>query len=90
MTCLNSSFQDTSAIGYTPDLVVGTWAGNSNHSPMSPDITGSDGATQIWHDTMLLAEGNTPVEAFPAPPADVVKKKVNYPALTTTDWYQTH
>lgn len=81
-------FQDTSAIGYTPDLVVGAWAGNANHSPMSPDVTGSDGAAQVWHDTMLLAEGNTPVKAFPAPPIDVVKKTVSYPNLTTTDWYR--
>lgn len=83
------TFQDTSTIGYTPDLVVGAWTGNSNHSLMA-GITGLDGAAQIWHDTMLLAEGNTPVKAFPAPPADVVKKTVNYPNLTTTDWYQTH
>ncbi|GHO57371.1 transglycosylase domain-containing protein [Ktedonobacter robiniae] len=87
---LSANFQDTSAIGYTPDLVVGAWTGNSNHSLMMPGITGLDGAAQIWHDTMLLAEGNTPVKAFPAPPADVVKKTVNYPTLTTTDWYQTH
>ena len=89
-TGLSASFQDTSAIGYTPDLVVGAWTGNSNHSLMMPGITGLDGAAQIWHDTMLLAEGNTPAKAFPAPPADVVKKTVNYPQLTTTDWYQTH
>ncbi|GHO79040.1 hypothetical protein KSD_68110 [Ktedonobacter sp. SOSP1-85] len=90
MAGLPVNFQDTSAIGFTPDLVVGAWAGNSNHLLMGPDINDMDGAAQIWHDTMLLAEGNTPVKAFPAPPADVVKKTVNYPTLTTTDWYQIH
>ncbi|EFH84333.1 transglycosylase domain-containing protein [Ktedonobacter racemifer] len=89
MAGLSETFQDTSTIGYTPDLVVGAWTGNSNHSLMA-GITGLDGAAQIWHDTMLLAEGNTPMKAFPAPPADVVKKTVSYPKLTTTDWYQTH
>jgi membrane peptidoglycan carboxypeptidase len=89
MAGLDNSWRSALAIGYTPNLVVGSWTGNSNYSPMA-DVTDVDGAAQIWHETMLLAEGNTPVKAFPAPPADVVKKTINYPSLTTTDWYQVH
>lgn len=80
------SFKDTFAAGYTTDLVMGSWAGNSDASPMS-GITGLDGAAHIWHDSMLLAEAGKPIEQFPAPPPGVVKKTVAYPHLTTTDWY---
>jgi membrane peptidoglycan carboxypeptidase len=81
------TFRDTFTIGYTPDLIVGSWAGNSDFSPMF-DITGLDGAADIWHDSMLLAEADKPIQQFPAPPPGVVKKTVAYPHLTTTDWYR--
>lgn len=82
-----ADFRDTLAVGYTPDLIVGSWAGNSDDSPMS-EITGLDGASYIWHDSMLLAEAGKPLQQFPAPPPGVVKKTVAYPHLTTTDWYR--
>jgi membrane peptidoglycan carboxypeptidase len=81
------TFRNTFTIGYTPDLVVGSWAGNSDDSPMF-NITGLDGAAHIWHDSMLLAEAGKPIQQFPAPPTGVVKKTVAYPHLTTTDWYR--
>jgi membrane peptidoglycan carboxypeptidase len=81
-------FTNTLAVGYTTDLIVGAWAGNSDFSPM---FNGSelDGASHIWHDDMLLAEAGKPIRQFPAPPPGVVKKTVAYPNLTTTDWYRT-
>lgn len=87
-TGLTETFRDTWTVGYTSDMVVGAWAGNSDVSPMA-NITGLDGASQIWHDTMLLAEAGYPVKQFPGPPADVVNKTVSYPGLTTSDWYVT-
>lgn len=83
---MNGAFRDTIAIGYTTDLVVGAWSGNSNAEPMF-NVLGVDGAAHIWHDTMLLAEEQKPITPFPGPPAGVVKKTVSYPNLTTTDWY---
>lgn len=85
---ISNSFKDTLAIGYTNDLVVGAWAGNSDDAPMF-SILGIDGAAQIWHNTMLLAEEQKPITQFPGPPTGVEKKTVNYPHLTTTDWYRT-
>lgn len=84
----NGGFKDTLAIGYTTDLVVGSWTGNDDDTPMF-NIIGVDGASRIWHDSMLLAEAGKPIQQFPAPPSDVVKKTVAYPNLTTTDWYRT-
>lgn len=87
---VTETFRDTLAVGYTADLVAGVWTGNNNYDPMVI-IPGSNGigAAHIWHDTMLLAEGNAPVQPFPGPPPGVVKKTVSYPNLTTTDWYMT-
>ena len=83
---MTDSFEDTLDVGYTTDLIVGAWTGNSDDSQMT-NITGPDGAAQIWHDSMLLAEAGKPIQQFPGPPPGVVQKTVDYPNLTTTDWY---
>jgi membrane peptidoglycan carboxypeptidase len=82
------SFRDTLTVGYTTDLVIGSWAGNSDASPMF-NIIGLDGASRIWHASMLLAEAGKPIQQFPGPPPGVIKKTIDYPNLTTTDWYLT-
>ena len=82
----NDAQRDLWAIGYTSDYVVGVWAGNDDVSTME-NATPQDGVAQIWHDTMLLAEGNVPIQQFPGPPATVVKKTITEQGLTTTDWH---
>ena len=42
-TGTTDNFQDSWAIGYTPDLVTGVWVGNANNSPMK-DVLGVAGA----------------------------------------------
>ncbi|GCF10799.1 penicillin-binding transpeptidase domain-containing protein [Dictyobacter arantiisoli] len=83
---LNGVFKDTITIGYTNDLVGGAWAGNTSYAQLT-NLTLQDGAAQIWHDSMQLAEAGKPIQAFPGPPADLSKKTITYPNLTTTDWY---
>ncbi|MBI3968606.1 MAG: hypothetical protein HY329_23475, partial [Chloroflexi bacterium] len=39
-------------VGYSPDLVVGVWTGNTNNAPMK-NVSGSTGAGWIWRDVML-------------------------------------
>ena len=79
-------FADNWTVGYTPDYVMGVWAGNNDDSPMV-NITGVDGAGPIWHEGMLLAEQGHPVTYF-TNPGGVVERAVHYPeGLTTTDWY---
>jgi membrane peptidoglycan carboxypeptidase len=83
---MTNSFRDTLTVGYTTDLVIGSWAGNSDSSLMS-NVSGLDGASHIWHDSILLADAGKPIQQFPGPPPGVVKKTIDYPHLTTTDWY---
>lgn len=50
-TGTTSNFHDNWTIGYTPDLVVGVWAGNTDYQPMM-DVNGLTGAAPIWHQFM--------------------------------------
>jgi penicillin-binding protein 1C len=45
---------DNWTLGYTPDLVVGTWVGNADYSPMV-STTGVTGAAPIWSQFMQTA-----------------------------------
>lgn len=44
-------------IGYTSDIVVGTWVGNVNGSRMNSAVVGSTGALPIWHSVIERALG---------------------------------
>lgn len=85
-TSITGDFHDIWTVGYTTDYVVGVWAGNDNAAPMIRAIA-TDGAGQIWHDTMQMAEQGLPIKQFPAAPSDVVQKTATYQGITTTDWY---
>jgi penicillin-binding protein 1A len=84
-TGTSQDFIDNWTVGYTTDFVVGVWAGNNDNAPMV-NVTGVDGAGPIWHQTMLLAEQNLPVQDFVAP-RGMVRKTIHYAGLTTSDWY---
>ncbi len=45
---------DTWAVGYTPQIVAGTWFGNSNNAPMQ-NIYSTTVSWQIWKDFMVAA-----------------------------------
>jgi hypothetical protein len=53
MTGMTVDFRDTWTIGYTPDLVVGVWVGNSDYSPITS--TGLTTAAPIWAEFMQIA-----------------------------------
>ncbi len=46
-------YHDSWTIGYTRDIVVVAWIGNSNNKAMDL-LSGARGAGKIWHDTMSL------------------------------------
>jgi membrane peptidoglycan carboxypeptidase len=55
-TGTSEGFQDNLTIGYTPDIVVGTWSGNANGALMQHTV-GISGAAPIWHDAIEYASG---------------------------------
>ena len=59
-------YHDSWTAGYTGDVVVVVWIGNSNNKAMDL-LSGARGAGKIWHDTMslLYARGDLSPAAFP-------------------------
>lgn len=75
--------RDNWTIGYTSDILVATWVGNNDNSPMNQYVTsGITGAAPIWNKMMryILESGldaqlsQTKTIHFFAPPDDVVQK----------------
>jgi len=60
--------RDAWVIGYTPNVVVGTWAGNNDNSPMVKKVAGLITAP-MWHAIMAKILPNLPNESFVPPPA---------------------
>lgn len=62
--------RDAWTVGYTPDLVVGVWAGNNDNSPMVKKVAGQIVAP-MWSSFMHQALAVIPDERFiPPTPAD--------------------
>lgn len=57
---------ETWTYGYTPDLVAGVWAGNSDNTPMY-NITSTSISYRALRDFMLDALANTPASEFERP-----------------------
>lgn len=73
-TGTTTDFHDNWTIGYTPDLVVGVWVGNSDYRAMR-EVTGLTGAAPIWQYTLRTLLRNRPVREFPLPPG-LVRREV--------------
>ena len=65
-TGTTSNFHDNWTVGYTPDLVVGVWSGNTNYEPMR-EVNGLSGAAPIWHQFMRTVLAEQPVHEFVRP-----------------------
>lgn len=65
-TGTTSNFDDNWTIGYTPDLLVGVWVGNSNYEAMH-DVTGVTGAAPIWNDMLRALLQGQPDRPFVRP-----------------------
>lgn len=65
-TGTTTDFRDNWTIGYTPDLVVGVWVGNTDNQPML-DVTGLSGAAPVWHQFMRTVEVGQPELVFGFP-----------------------
>lgn len=63
-TGTTDELMDNWAIGYTPNVVVGVWAGNANGNSMV-DVAGISGAAPIWHSVMEFASGRACTDIDP-------------------------
>lgn len=69
--------RDNWTFGYTPSVVVGTWVGNNDNSPMNPQLaSGITGAAPIWNRIMQAALKNLPKENFTRP-SDIIEMEID-------------
>jgi membrane peptidoglycan carboxypeptidase len=61
-----SDVRDIWTVGYTPQMVVGVWVGNSDNRPMYGAF-GYTGAAPIWNQVMEAAHAGLNVAQFPQP-----------------------
>jgi len=71
-TGTTDDFRDSWTLGYTPDLAIGVWVGNSDNSSMD-NIAGSLGAAPIWRELMDKFSNVRDYEFMP--PSNIVQSK---------------
>ena len=71
---------ETWAVGYTPQLVAGVWAGNSDNSPMV-NIVSTSISWRTWRDFMIFAHERLelPPRQFERPPG-LVERELCWPS----------
>ncbi|MCX6713778.1 MAG: transglycosylase domain-containing protein, partial [Candidatus Vogelbacteria bacterium] len=65
-TGTTNDYKDAWIIGYTPNIVIGAWAGNNDNTPMGKKVAGFIVAP-FWHAVMQEAITSRPVENFIPP-----------------------
>ena len=66
-TGTTNDYRDAWAIGYTPSLIVGVWAGNNNNESMQKRAGSILAAIPIWNSFMIEAIKERPLEIFTKP-----------------------
>ena len=83
-TGTTNDFRDGWTLGSSPQVTVGVWVGNADNTPME-HVSGSVGASPIFHDIMAYAHRDRPVEKWEEPEG-MVKRTVCYESgLLATD-----
>jgi membrane peptidoglycan carboxypeptidase len=66
-TGTTNNLRDNWTFGYTPDVLVATWVGNNDNTPMSSVASGITGASPIWSRTMQRLLAGTDPHPFTPP-----------------------
>lgn len=66
-TGTTNNYIDAWVYGYTPNLVIGVWAGNNNRHPLQQKGGSILAAVPIWHDFAIKAVKSRPSEVFTKP-----------------------
>ncbi|TSC69130.1 MAG: putative penicillin-binding protein [Parcubacteria group bacterium Gr01-1014_56] len=73
-TGTTNEYKDAWTIGYTPNLVVGIWAGNNDNTSMVKKVSGFI-VGPMWHEVMQYALSKTPNEAFTRSDSPAIPQK---------------
>ncbi len=63
-TGTTNDYHDAWTVGFTPDIAVGVWVGNSDNRAMKPGADGSVVAAPIWNKFMREVTAKMPVKGF--------------------------
>ncbi len=66
-TGTTNDYKDVWTVGYTPNLVVGAWAGNNDNTPMKQNVAGLI-ISPLWAAFMAQVTNTFPPEEFQTPP----------------------
>ena len=80
-TGTTNNYKDAWTIGYTPNLVVGIWAGNNDNTPMSHQVSGFI-VGPMWHQFMEYALPTRPTQYFTRTTVD----ESNLKPILRGDW----
>jgi membrane peptidoglycan carboxypeptidase len=75
-TGTSNNYTDAWAMGYTPSLVVGVWAGNNNDTPMQKAGSSILAAVPMWNAFMAQALPEVPNTTFTQPNPTTATKPV--------------
>lgn len=73
-TGTTNDYKDVWTVGYTPNLVVGAWAGKNDNTPMQHNVAGLI-ITPLWGAFMSQVAKNFPPEEFQPPPPPLTDNK---------------
>ena len=75
-TGTTNDLRDNWTIGFTPLVLVATWVGNNDNSPMNPYlVSGITGAAPIWHKLMVRSLQGAP-DIWPKQPDGIVGTQI--------------
>lgn len=75
-TGTTNDYRDAWTVGYTPNFIVGVWAGNNNNDAMQKQGSSILAAIPMWSAFMKEALKNIPPTTFSKPEPILVKKPV--------------
>ncbi len=85
-TGTTNNLRDNWTFGYTPNILVATWVGNNDNTPMSSVASGITGASPIWARTMSRLLKEFPSTGFAAPES-LVKVNVSCTSVPRYEYF---
>lgn len=83
-TGTTNGFKDNWTMGYTPQLTVGVWVGNTDNESME-NVTGLSGAAPVWNAVMRKYHEGQPAIWYDRPPGIVDRVVCQPSGLLPTD-----